>query len=338
MALLFFDGFDHYGIQNLAAVNKYGVSNTTATGTPVPRTGTGCMRILSGTSQATTKVLPVSGGFVVGGAFYSPSFVTNDFIQILEGAIVHVAVASTAGGLLTVKRGSTVLATGTTVLAINGWYYIEIKGTIHDTTGDFEVYIDGVQEVALTMTGQDTRNAGTGVWDRVNIGGQAGGGGVDDFYVCDQSGSAPRNTFLGPVKVETIYPQTDAVAAGSNAGLTCSTGTDHGALVDEVVPNTTDYNSSPTVGLKDTYNYPAMALSGTIFGVQTNLYVAKSDATARQVCAVVRAGGVDYDGANISPTTTFVNYNEIRVQNPNTVTEWIVADIATIQAGMKVTL
>jgi hypothetical protein len=146
------------------------------------------------------------------------------------------------------------------------------------------VRIDGVTEVALTASGVDTRNAGTGLWDRVGLGCNSGSTTFtyyDDFYVCDTSGSAPRNTFLGPVtKVETLYPQTDGVAAGSNAGLTPSTGTDHGALVDETPPNQTDYNSSATVGAKDTYNYPSMALTGVILGIQTNLYCQKSDGRA----------------------------------------------------------
>jgi hypothetical protein len=285
--------------------------------------------------------LSATGGVVVGFALRQDAASTNtsDLLQVREGTTVHLALALTTGQQLVVKRGPTVLATGTTVLALNNWYYIELKGTIHDTTGSYEVRIDGVSEAVLTATGVDTRNAGTtGQWDRFYLGGVVTGNTyIDDVYICDQSGAAPRNTFLGPVKVETLLPQTDAVAAGSNAGLTPSTGTDHGALVDENPPNTSDYNSSPTVGLKDTYNYPSLTLTGTILGVQSNLYVAKSDAAVRQVCAVVRAGGVDYDGANVSPLTTFSYFSEVRAQNPNTAADWTSSDIASLQAGMKVT-
>jgi hypothetical protein len=289
----------------------------------------------------TGKALPASGGVVVGFALQqaAASANTTDLLQVREGATVHLALAITTGQLLVVKRGATILATGTTLLPLSSWTYIELKATIHDTTGSYEVRINGVSEAALTASGIDTRNVGaTGQWDQIRLAALANANSyIDDLYVCDQSGSAPRNTFLGPVKVETIYPQTDAVAAGSNAGLTPSTGTDHGALVDETTPNTTDYNSSPTVGLKDTYNYPSLTLTGTILGMQTNLYVAKSDAVARQVCAVVRAGSVDYDGANVSPLTTFSYFSEVRAQNPNTAADWTSSDIASLQAGMKVT-
>jgi hypothetical protein len=342
MALLFLDGFDHFGsVGDPVATGKWASGSSLST-QPVPRTGTHALRLVTpGTGEIISKGLPASGGVVVGVAVQlsATSAGTADLLQVREGVTVHLAVGLTAGMLLTVKRGATVLATGTTVLALNTWYYLELKGTIDDTTGSYAVRIDGVAEAALTATGVDTRNGGaTGQWDRVRLGCLATNTYVDDLYVCDTSGAAPRNTFLGVCKIETLYPQTDAVAAGSNAGLTPSTGTDHGALVDEPAPNTSDYNSSPTVGLKDTYNYPSLSLTGTILGVQTNLYVAKSDAAARQVCAVVRAGGTDYDGANLAPLTTFSYFSEVRAQNPNTAADWTSADIANLQAGMKVTV
>jgi len=343
MALLFFDGFDHYGVSgDPLPLGKWG-STATSDGSvqsTFARTGGFSYRAATLiTTSIITKPFVTSGGAIVGVAWYNPlAFAVGDLLQVLEGAIVHVALGVTAGGLLTVKRGSTVLATGTTPLVLNGWNYLELSATIHDTAGAYAVRINGAPEAALTVTGVDTRNGGTGVWDRINLGNGANGQTYfDDFYVCDTSGAAPRNTFLGPVKIETLLPQTDAVAAGSNAGLTPSTGTDHGALVDEPAPNTSDYNSSPTVGLKDTYNYPPLALSGPILGIQTNLYVSKSDAVVRQVCAVVRAGGTDYDGANVSPSTTFGYFSEVRAQNPNTGVDWTAADIAALQAGMKVT-
>jgi hypothetical protein len=344
MALLFFDGFDHMGNSgDPVATGKWASSAGGVSTQPLlPRTGSHSLR-LSSSGTVTSKPLPASGGVVVGVAvqFTVVSAGTANLLEVREGTTVHLAVSVTTGMLLTVKRGTTTLATGITVLALNSWYYIELKGTIHDTTGSYEVRIDGVTEAALTASGVDTRNAGTtGQWDRILLGTLSGISGnqyIDDVYVCDQSGAAPRNTFLGPVKVETLYPQTDAVAAGSNAGLTPSTGTDHGALVDETTPNTSDYNSSPTVGLKDTYNYPSLTLTGTVLGIQTNLYVAKSDTAARTVCAVVRAGGTDYDGANIAPLTTFSYFSEVRAQNPNTSAEWTSSDIISLQAGMKVT-
>jgi hypothetical protein len=344
MALLFFDGFDHMGTSAAILQTKWVSGLSPGLSTSNPRTGSASLYFSGAGSYLDSKLLPASGGFVVGFAIRTDNWnsSTNNLLEIKEGSTIHLALASdfASPARLTVKRGSTVLATGTTLLAVASYYYIEFKGIIHDTTGSYEVRIDGVSEAALTASGVDTRNGGTtGQWDRIRVGTAASGAFCyfDDLYVCDQSGVAPRNTFLGSVKVETLLPQTDAVAAGSNAGLTPSTGTDHGALVDENPPNTSDYNSSPTVGLKDTYNYPSLTLTGTILGIQTNLYVQKSDTAARTVCAVVRAGGTDYDGANVAPLTTFSYLSEVRAQNPNTSNDWTSSDIASLQAGMKVT-
>jgi hypothetical protein len=308
--------------------------------TSVVRTGTHAARASGVSYWLMTKSYVTTGGPVVGMAFRfdaAGSWYSNyNLIEIREGSVVHLAVGLDANQKLIVKLGNTtILATGTTQLVVGAWYYIEVKAIIHDTAGSYEVRLDAVTE--LIASGVDTRNGGTGVWDRVLVCHSFNSAWyVDDFYLCDTTGAPPRNTFLGPVKVETLYPQTDAVAAGSNAGLTPSTGTDHGAMVDENPPTTTDYNASATVGVKDTYNYPSMAMVGTIFGIQTNLYVAKSDTSGRQVCSVLRVGaGPDVDGSPSSLASAFTYLSEVRSQKPD-LSEWTTADVAALQVGMKI--
>jgi hypothetical protein len=344
MALLFIDGFDHSGTTTAAHTTKWtSAGNATLVASPV-RTGTGAMRLAGaagGTALARSLPAPTPPG-VVGFAFQKNGDLgaSRALCVLQEGAIDHVGLGITPAGLLFVFRGTTatVLQTGTTALLSNTWYYLEFKATIHDTAGLYEVRLDGVTE--LSAASGDTRNGGTGAWTGFYLNG-ANSSSVnyyfDDVYCADSAGSV-NNTFLGAVKVETLLPQTDAVAAGSNTGLTPSTGTDHGALVDENPPNTTDYNSSATVGLKDTYHYPSLSLTGAILGVQTNLYVAKSDAAARQVCAVVRTSSTDYDGANVSPSTTFGYVSEVRQINPATGAAWTAAEVDALEAGMKVTV
>jgi hypothetical protein len=185
----------------------------------------------------------------------------------------------------------------------------------------------------------DTRNLGTGQWDRIGFYYYAYAF-IDDVYVVDLNGAAPRNNFLGPCRVETLFPQTDAIAVGSNQGFVPVGSADHGGNVDEQNPNMADYNYSATVGVKDTYNYPTLSLSGVVYGIQTNLHVQKSDAAARQVCPVVRTGGVDVDGANVSPLTNFSYFSQVWPQNPNAGTpiDWTSGAVAAMEAGMKITV
>ena len=338
MALLFFEGFDHYGNgSTIPTASKWGLVDTHSTlcnaDSGSARTGL-CGARISYAAEMITQPFTVSGGVILGFAMRNrDSWNLKEIFQIYESSTLHLSLVVDATGKLLVKRGDgTTLATGTTVLALNNWYYIELKATIHDTTGSFTLKIDGTNE--LTASSQDTRNGGTGVWDRIRLQGAGSFNyDIDDIYICDTSGSAPWNDFLGNCKVDMLMPQT---GNGTNAGLTPSTGTDHGALVDENGPNTTDYNSSATVGTKDTYNYPSLALTGIILGIQTNLYAAKSDAGARTICAVVRAGGTDYDGAAVSPLTTYRYFTEVRQINPNTGVAWTSSDITALEAGMKI--
>jgi hypothetical protein len=340
MALLFFDGFDHVGHETMP-VPKWGDTYYWRTNTNFSRTGAGCLNnYLGGSSYyAKTKPRVTSGGCVVGAAFYITSLGAAGgpaFLLVMEGSVYHLNLSLNPSGYLELRRGTTVLATGQTLISPNSWFFLELKGIIHATAGTYEVRVDGVVDPGLIATGVNTQNGGTGVWDHAHITSPSGNTYVDDFYLCDTSGAAPYNTFLGPIRVETLFPQTDAVAVGSNVGLVPSTGTDHGALVDENPPNTTDFNSSALVGAKDTYNYPPMVNTGTIYAIQPNLYVAKSDSSARQICSVVRMGGVDYDGVPSSLSVTWSYVSQMWMVNPNTLTNWTPADIAAVQAGMKI--
>jgi hypothetical protein len=352
MALLFIDGFDHSGTNTTAHDTKYSAVGPQyhtlqlAPGAPV-RTGTGSMMLYSpyltdGDSWLQVRVEGHgTGAAIMGVALHMQSApVANaKLFEVREGAsIIHMILRVTAGAQLQVVRGDgTVLATGSTVLVTDNWYYIEFKTVLHDTTGSYKVRIDGVDAPGLSATNVDTQNSATGLWDRVRIGATAGGPTthVDDLYVADGSGSAPNNDLLGICRVETLLPQT---GNGFNAGLTTSSGTDHGALVDEVPPNTTDFNASAIVGAKDTYNYPALTLAGSVLGIQTNLYVNKSDVGPREVCPVLRVVGVDYDGASVQPLTTYTYLHEIHPRNPSTTLGWTVADVAALEAGMKITV
>jgi hypothetical protein len=340
MSLLFFDGFDHVGHETMP-VPKWGETYYWRSSTSFSRTGAGSLtNYLSGSSYyAKTRPRVTSGGCVVGAAFYQTNLGAAGgpaFLLVMENSIYHLNLSVTPMGFLELRRGTTVLATGQIPIYPNSWFFLELKGIIHPTNGSYEVHVDGVIDPGLVATGVNTQNGGTGVWDHVHITSPTGSTWVDDFYLCDTNGAAPFNTFLGPIRVETLFPQTDAVAAGSNAQLTPSTGSDHGALVDDNPPNTTDFNSSATVGAKDTYNYPSMVNTGTVFAVQPNLYVNKSDSSGRQICAVLRVNNVDYDAVPSSLSVTWGYVSNAWHQNPNTLAAWTPADVATIQAGMKI--
>jgi hypothetical protein len=214
---------------------------------------------------------------------------------------------------------------------------VEFKFTINDSTGSIEVKVDGVSYIAATGS-LDTQNGGTGAWDRIALGSLCSSTYLDDFYICDTNGSAPYNTFLGPVKIETLLAQ---AGNGANTGLTTSTGSDHGALVDDALGSAngdTDYNFSANVGDKDTYAMSNMSLTGTILAVQPFLYARKTDAGARSIAPVIRHSGTDADGTDKNPTTSYNWIGQIYTDNPVTAAPFADAsEVNALEIGMKVT-
>jgi len=249
----------------------------------------------------------------------------------MEGTTYHISVVY-SGGKIKIYRGTqfgTVLGVSAATLSA-GYNYIEIKATIHDSTGAVEVKINGVTDNNLNLTNVDTRNGGTGVIDTILI---AGTGYTDDFYVCDTSG-ATNNDFLGDIRVDTIYPDGD----GNYTQFTPSTGTAHWSLVDETTPNTTDYNSGANIGDRDSYTYAALSAitSQTIYGVQINAAALKSDSGSRSLGTMSRLSGTNKDGSGAALSTSQTYISEIQETDPASAA-WTESNINSAEFGVKVT-
>jgi hypothetical protein len=104
------------------------------------------------------------------------------------------------GGFLNVRRGTTVLATGTTPIQVNRWYHIQFYVLVHDTTGRVQVKLDGVDEIhsgGSYIGSLDTRSdAASDLIDRVGFS-RDGTSQWDDFIAHSAAGSAPFNTWPG---------------------------------------------------------------------------------------------------------------------------------------------
>lgn len=342
MAVRFCDSFDSYSSSQIA--RKW----TSVSGSPIIQSGgrnsTNRLRLddASAAVSFTVSGTPPTGG-TAGFAWLPASRTTGQLahFSVYDGATLHLYFDFDGSGHLLIKRGDgTTLGTGTTVISIAAYTYVEFKWVIHDTTGSIEVRLNGSGSSEISATNIDTRNGGNASWDKVLLQGLNGAlngniNNVDDFYLVDNNGSAPTNTFLGDCRVECLLPST---GNGTNTGLTPSTGSDHGALVDESTPNdNTDYNSGTTVGVKDTYNYPSLSVNPlTIYAIQPAMCAEKSSAGAKTACHVVRSGGTDYDGATITLSTSYTYYPEIWETDPATGVAWVAAGITALEAGVKV--
>jgi hypothetical protein len=350
--LRFADGFDHYANANSAemwsASSVFGGFGSQITSGGRNSTN---KAVLQGASAFLQYILPsTKTGGTFGAAFYAHTQSTNfPFLQVRTGGTTHLYLQFNGSGKIEVRRGdATLLGTGSTALSSVALQYIEFQWVISNTVGTAEVRLNGAT-VEVALSGIDTQNGATADWDSVVLLGPDAflNGNVtswDDVYLLDNVDSGvsgvPNNAFLGDTKIETLFPQADSVAAGSNAGFTPSTGTDHGALVDEATPNDdTDYNSGTATSQKDTYHYPSLSFTPTtIFGVMPCPRVKKTDAGARSVKALIRSGGTDYQGAEKALSTSYLYYPTVFESDPADSNAWTPTDVANMESGLEVTV
>lgn len=331
MTLLHFDGFD---LGDWAA--RYSTSGSSFSVNTSTRLGSGRCVQTSGSSTLTVPIAAASDVYV-GFAFSRASGTasTSSFLALFgdAGATMHMNLAWSNPSTLTARRGSTVVASASVPEPAGAWVYIEMWATVADAGGRCVVKIDGA--TVIDFTG-DTKNGGTATTiDRVTIGNQPGGTAFnafyDDFYICDSSGSAPHNTFLGPVRVFTLAPS----GAGTDTAMTPSAGSNF-QCVDEQPYSATDYVTGST-GQRDTYTMGDLPASpGTIFAAQTVAIAKKTDAGALSLKTAVRSGGTLYTGTATALGTADGTVRTVRTTDPATGAAWTTAGVNAAEAGAEV--
>ena len=343
MALRFFDSFDIYTSPSQRWTSTSAGPSISAT---YRRWGSGgglnC-GYGTGVNATVMKQLDAQPTWCVGMAFYVPG-PNCTLLALADGGTPQLSLMLDDNGRLALRFGNAfnppTLGTGTTVIAYNTWNYVELSATINNTTGSYEVRLNGVTE--MSATGIDTQSTANASADRVYVGQVSGlfgmsgfiTGAFDDVYICDGQGSAPWNTFLGDVRIQALMPTAD----GDLSQLTPSTGTAHYALVDEVPPNDdTDYVSSANAGDTDLFQLgDVAAVSGSILGLQVLAYARKDDAGTRTLAPVLKTGGVEHDGTAVGLGTSYTYLRQLWETNPGTGLPWTIADVNALQAGVKV--
>lgn len=331
MACQYIDGFDHY-----STATDGGWSGGTITATN-PRTGGQCLQV----STATTKTLPTAHATWIVGAAIRPnntSFSSNQVVlEVRDGGTAQFGAYSNSDGTLQMKRGGSV---GTSVgsasasaLVGNVYQYVELKVTISDAAGSYELRVNGV--TWLSGSSVDTKQTANATANGMGISNIVGSGGAnyDDMYAFDGSGSANID-FAGDVKVTTLLPS----GAGTTTGWTPSAGSNY-QCVDETTANgDTDYVSTSTATTKDTYAFGDLSGTPNVKAVAVALHARKDDAGTRTAVTVVRHSSTDYDGGTTqSFTSSYLQYRENYDTNPGTASAWTYTDVNNAEFGVKLT-
>ena len=297
MALLWVEGFDHYGCGGDMLQGNWASEDTFVNQWYIPhlvtpgRYGGKCVGTL-GAVNTYTAFLSRSVGGLMSGGFVGFAITTNTNtggggggqigVQFLRSGSAQFGVQLTSNGSVQVVTqlntngpGSVVLASsGPNVFTFNVWQFIEVGFTIGNP-GTVTVRVGGV--VVLTATGISTTNGVPTSPFADTISFNVGGGAspvasIDDIYLCDNTtggGPNPFNTFQGDCRVQTMFP------AGAGAltqwtpmapSLTPPAGTSTGAftqnnnqIIFPMPPGLASTNGIPALGVVMPQN-PAWAV------------------------------------------------------------------------------
>jgi hypothetical protein len=186
----------------------------TVTGTPTGivaggRTGTAAeFASFSSTFISYAIPTPAQSDTITIGFAFRPSAIGVGEYKIIglasdAGATDHNTLAINSTNALVFYRSSSGLLTSANgvIPAANTYYYIEVQAKLHDTTGTFEVRVNGTPVIG-PATAQDTKNAGTKtVYDTVRLPPSGFNGAIvryDDLYITMGAGAPFKGAITIP--------------------------------------------------------------------------------------------------------------------------------------------
>ena len=304
------------------------------------------------------KVGSVSGITGTAGRYLPSSYTTlfcgmrvNNLGSYTSGIPAFALIDSSGGTQLTVlinwngnavslyrgsSSGGTLLGTSASnVFPTNGWFYLELGAVIATgTSGSATVRINN--GAVLSLTGIDTQATGNANAARVYWGFPGGGSndvGIAHFYMCDNTGSAPWNTFLGDTRVQTLLPTSNATVQFTPNGL----GSNYQNAANVPPVPATDYNSDSTVGDQDTFNIANAATDTTaVWGVHHKGLYLKSDSGSRFMESVLVSGSTTSLGTSTALGTSAQQVRTMFQTDPHTSAQWTVAAVSACKPGYRV--
>lgn len=317
--LLFIDGTNHYDASG--AAQKWGSATFSVSAT----SGRYGNKAISGTG---TKAVPAASTYIFGAAYKIGTFNFDTLLAFRASNINQIDIRVNHAGILYMTRNGTTIATATNPLALNTYYYLELKVFVNSSTGYAILRVN--ENVEINFSG-NTQAAGSAIIDNIRVLSTFGGY-LNDIYICDTTGSY-NNDFLGDVRIETIYPTADSTPLA----WTPSTGSTHYNLVNETSEDgDTTYVTTSGVGIDDVYSFSNLVTtSGTVLGIQQVAYDRKTEAGGVSLQHLLKLSGTVYAGVMFSEQDTYTYHLGILETNPDTAAEWSLTDINNAEFGIR---
>jgi hypothetical protein len=215
------------------------------------------------------------------------------------------------------------------------WYFVEMKQVVNNTTGSWEVQVDGVSIGSATSV--DTNNGGNGIAQYVEIYCSVNGNRHADFggVIAWDDNGGDLVDFPGITNFKCLRPDAD----GDDEAWTTSSGTDSFALVDEaaIFDDDTTYIESSTSAQRTLFTYEDLSTNYTdVLGLQISSVVRETDATDFSVINALKQNSINYpESSQAIPGQTFGHLFNVLDQDPDTSIGWTVSGVNSLQAGIE---
>lgn len=345
MALLWCDGFDHYGtIGKLTDGAWAEIGSQITLSSANPRTGTYHLRSAANFSSATTARRVLGGAKTSVGlatVFYTtslPTIAQRDILFAFMDAanVAQVTIGLDTTGTITAWRGTVAgTALGTTaspVFVANAYQHVEAFVLFSNTVGTVEVRVNGV--TVLTLTSQDTVATANVECSQVRVAGTNSAGTAttimdfDDVFCYDNAGTY-NNAFIGDRRVLTLFPNAntataDWTAVGAATGYEC---------IDEANPDEdTTYITADTTGLISEFGL--QNLPGGISAISAVVMVErarKTDAGTANTQISIHSGASTTTGANKALTEVYTFRQDVFEIDPASAAPFTPTEVNALQ-------
>lgn len=327
MALLWMEGFDQYPIGTLPGARwDTMVAPSVAAGVRSSK----MLQLTSGL-YADSVIADNAGTLIIGFAVNINTSTTGRYFASIHdlNGILHLTLMTNASGFEVQNSGGTMLVSVTASKLT--WIYVELKITIHDTSGSVECRVNG--SAAGSASGVDTRNnTGQSGASRLRLGWSGTATGYnfqfDDLYVIDTTGSV-NTDFLGDCSVSILWPNGDSSVDMSRSG-----GATNAVNVAAIGDGDTSYVYTSTSGDQDMYDMTDTSSSALIYGIAVSGQVRAGDTGLRGYRLHLATGGNAWSADRIASSTYRHGIALISEATSGT-TKWSASSISAAKIGVE---
>ncbi len=319
MALIKYAGFDYLTpLAPASVLASLGFTNATI----LPGQG----RAGGGAARLGQINLPARlGTFYCGFALGNPSGVSADFNDSSQGLNFRLSFTSAGAVTCLLPNFSTIASAPMAVIPGAVWQFIEVYGVISTTAGAVTVRVN--ETVVLALVSSGTAHSGSTGVDQISF--AQNNVLVDDFYICDSSGTS-LNGFLGNTRVPAQVP----AGAGSSTGWApTGSASANWQLASNPYMDDSSYVSSATPGILDLYTLTPVANAPQILAAQSIVVTRQDDSGQRQVQSVIQSSGARATGAVVNTNGSFAGHTDIFPTDPNTGGSWSYQAVNALQVG-----